>query len=199
MGAPLMRTFWSVLLLIILSAVQASAQYFPNKSVDSRGGEFKNHWYSTQLRALQEPSLFLSAKDPSAESYRFLWLRTFHHPIAIRLDARPDGTSVLTTKVASGAGGYQPGDLSENSSQVLSKEQTDAFRSCLNKLHFWQAPNPVNDQRGTDGSQWIIEGVKHGKYHVVDRWSPQSGLVRELGWMLAFDLAKINIPEKEIY
>lgn len=194
-----MRTFWSVVLFLILGVMPSSAQYFPNKSLDSREGEFKNHWYTTQLQALQEPSLFLLAKDPSAESYRFLWLRTFNHPIAVRLDARPDGTSVLTTKVASGAGGYQPGILSESASKVLSKEQTDAFRSRLSQLNFWRSPNPVNDQKGTDGSQWIIEGVKDGKYHVVDRWTPQRGLARELGSMLVFDLAKMSIPEKEIY
>ncbi len=30
-----------------------------------------------------------------------------------------------------------------------------------------------------DGSQWVLEGVRDGRYHVVDRWSPESGLYRE--------------------
>ena len=69
----------------------------------------------------------------------------------------------------------------------------------VSKSGFWKAPNPVNDQKGTDGSQWIIEGVRGGKYHVVDRWSPTSGAARELGNFLAFDLAKLSIPKNEIY
>ena len=57
----------------------------------------------------------------------------------------------------------------------------------------------MNDQEGTDGSQWVIEGVRAGRYHVVDRWTPSKGVVRELGLMLAFDLAKMDIPKNEIY
>jgi hypothetical protein len=69
----------------------------------------------------------------------------------------------------------------------------------LDKLNFWKMPNPVNDQRGTDGSQWIIEGVKGGLYHVLDRWSPEKGIVRELGLILALELAQMDIPKNEIY
>jgi hypothetical protein len=148
---------------------------------------------------LEEPSLYSLSKSTSAESYRFLWLRTFHHPIAIRLDPNPDGTSTVTVKVASGAAGFRPGVLSEQRSQLVSKEQTQAFLKRVTELHFWDAPNPLNDQRGTDGSQWIIEGVKAGRYHVVDRWTPSKGVVRELGMMLAFQLAKMDVPKNEIY
>jgi hypothetical protein len=198
MGRPI-RSFWIIPLALAFSLTNAQGQYFPRSSLDSRGSELKSQWYSSQLRALQEPSLLSLSKSPSAESYRFLWLRTFNHPIAIRLDPKPDGTSILTTKVASGSGGFHPGVLSENSSQVLSKERTQAFLTRVNELNFWEAPNPVNDQRGTDGSQWIIEGVKAGQYHVVDRWSPKDGVARQLGFLLAFDLAKINLPKGEIY
>jgi hypothetical protein len=111
----------------------------------------------------------------------------------------PDGTGVLITKVSNGAGGYRPGILLENKSQLLTKEQTQAFLVRLNKVGFWKAPYPLNDQKGTDGSQWIIEGAKEGKYHVIDRWTPQSGIARELGLMFAFDLAKIKIPTDEVY
>jgi len=173
-----------------LSFTGARGQDFPKSSLELKGS-FKSQWYSSQLRALEEPSLYSLSKSPSAESYRFLWLRTFHHPIAIRLDPNSDGTSTLLVKVASGAAGFRPGVLSEQRSQVVSKR--------VSELHFWDSPNPVNDQRGTDGSQWIIEGVKAGRYHVVDRWMPSKGVVRELGLVLAFDLAKMDIPKNEIY
>ena len=202
-----MKSCWILLLTVALfvaptlgqSVPSASTQYFPKSSLDSRGDNFKSEWYSSELRALEEPSLFELEKTPSVESYRFLWLRTFNHPVAIRLDLLPDGTSTLTTKTASGEAGFHPGVLDENRSRVLTKDETQAFLSKVGKLGFWQAPNPVNDQAGTDGSEWIIEGVKAGQYHVVDRWMPAKGVVYELGMMLAFDLAKMDIPKREIY
>jgi hypothetical protein len=194
-----MRSLWIIPLAIALSATHVQGQFFPKSSLDLRGDEFKAQWYSSQLRALQEPSLLSLTKTPTSESYRFLWLRTFNHPIAIRLDLKPDGTSILTAKVCNGAGGFRPGVLIENSSHILTREQTQVFVSRVDKVGFWRAPNPVNDQKGTDGSQWIIEGVKGGQYHVVDRWMPEDGMVRELGLMLVSDLAKMKIPKNEIY
>lgn len=39
-------------------------------------------WYSSQLCALNEPLIF---DQKSGTIYRFTWLRTFHHPVAIRI------------------------------------------------------------------------------------------------------------------
>lgn len=192
------KYIWTIPFVMALSFISAQGQDFPKSSLELKG-TFKSEWYSSELSALREPSLYLLSKNASAESYRFLWLRTFHHPIAIRLDVNPDGTNTLVVKVASGAAGFHPGVISEQRSETVSKEQTQAFLNRVSELRFWDVPNPVIDQRGTDGSQWIIEGVKSGKYHVVDRWTPSNGVVRELGFMLAFDLAKLNIPKNEIY
>ena len=186
-------------LMLAFTLCLAHGQYFPKRSLDAKGYQLKDQWYTAQLTALQEPSLLALVKNPTAESYRFLWLRSFHHPFAIRVDIKSDGTSVLTTKLASGAGGFRPGTLSQDTSRVLTKEETQKFLSRLNALKFWSLPNPVNDQKGTDGSQWIVEGVKGGHYHVVDRWTPTTGPVRELGNLFAFDLARLAIPQNEIY
>jgi hypothetical protein len=183
---------------VALSLTLARGQDFPKSSLE-RKGDFKSEWYSKELRALEEPSLYSLSTSPLVESYRFLWLRAFHHPVAIRLSLNPDGTSTAIVKVASGAAGFRPSVLSEQRLQPISKEQTQAFLKRVTELSFWDAPNPVNDQTGTDGSQWVIEGVKAGRYHVVDRWSPNKGVVYELGLMLAFDLAKIDVPKDEIY
>ncbi len=201
-----MRQRLVVLFTIAFAVLAAPAQvsrppikYFPDSSVDLRRDHFKRDWYSAQLNALQEPSLYEMVKISNSESYRFLWLRTFHHPVAVRVDVKPDGTGILTVKITTGAGGYRPGTISENRSQLLSKEQISTLLAMVGDVQFWKAPNPVNDQRGTDGSQWIIEGLKNGRYHVVDRWSPTSGVARQLGSLMAFDLAKLKIPKDEIY
>jgi hypothetical protein len=68
-------------------------KYFPqgvledNAQVDS----FLSGWYSKHLKALEEPFLFLESERSSAESYRFVWLRTFHHPVILRVGIRGDG------------------------------------------------------------------------------------------------------------
>jgi hypothetical protein len=194
-----MRTVWLAAVVITALSIQGHAQFFPKSSVDPRGDDFKAKWYSTQLRALREPSLFALATNKKAESYRFLGLRTFHHPIAVRVKLQPDGSWILVAKVASGAGGYSPGTLTTNTSRQLTAQEADRFRSKIESGGFWNAPNPVNDQTGTDGSQWIIEGAKAGRYHVLDRWMPKNGPARELGLFLASDLARLNIPKSEIY
>src|SRR5450432_2226317 len=51
-------------------------------------------------------------------------------------------------------------------SRPLTRQQTQAFLAELQKVHFWSLPSHVNDQTGTDGSQWIVEGAKDGNYHV---------------------------------
>ena len=82
--------------------------FHPGSLDDSpRGDQFLYEWYSKQPKALDEPSLWTLSKTQKEQSYRFLWLRTFHHPAAVRIDV--NGTSRLTTKIASGAGGYAPG------------------------------------------------------------------------------------------
>jgi hypothetical protein len=203
-----MRSLLRALLCVItcwlaVSAVPLVAQetYFPTNALgdDSWGDQFKAKWYSQELKVLEEPSLLDQTKNPSSESYRFLWLRSFNHPVAIRLDIRADGIGILTTKVANGTGGFRPGHLVENTSRPITREQTQAFLARLQKVSFWSLPSHVNDQTGTDGSQWIIEGVKEGKYHLADRWSPDKGPVRDLGVHLAVGLAHMKVPKDELY
>lgn len=189
----------AILLLNVVSAAQVI--YFPNKALASnaRSDRFIAGWYSRQLQALEEPSLLELAKVPTSQSYRFLWLRTFHHPVAIRLDVKADGTAVLTKKIANGAGGFGPGILTENTSRPLTAEQRQAFLAKIEQVRFWTLPAYIHDQSGTDGSEWIIEGTKGGKYHVVSRWSPEKGPVHELGLALAIELAGMTVPKDELY
>jgi len=190
--------------LVLLGPFGAVAQapYFPKGafSEDSNSDRFKAEWYSTHLKALNEPSLLQLASKLSSESYRFVWLRTFHHPVVVRLDIRADRVGELTAKVSNGAGGYKPGQIIQNVSRPLTREQTNMFLAQVGRANFWQLPSYENSRReGEDGSQWIIEGVKDGKYHVVDRWTPSEGPVRELGVTLALGLADLKIPKDDLY
>jgi hypothetical protein len=192
----------SAIPIVIVAMLTMSAQdsYFPNGALSDydRVDAGRARWYSCQLRALDEPSLLAEAKNPSTQSYRFLWLRTFHHPVAVRLDIMLDGTSKLTVKIASGAGGYEPGKLIKNTSRSVTREETDKFLEEVKEVGFWELPS-YEKTSGCDGAQWIIEGAKDGKYHVVDRWTPSTGPVHSLGIGLALTVAQLKIPNDELY
>ncbi len=152
-------------------------------------------WYSGQLRALNEPLIFDQKSDTI---YRFTWLRTFHHPVAIRVQKNKDKIQ-LTWKMSDGAGGYSPGKLIVDETTELSSSEWTDFKKLIDKTEYWNMPtNEPSDVMGTDGSQWIIEGVQNGKYNVVDRWTPRNSTYQELGLFL-INLTDLDIPKKDIY
>ena len=193
------------MLLLLTVWCLGQSSYFPSGILgeDAQDDKSKLESYSKFLTALREPSLWQSSKTQKVESYRFLWLRSFHHPISVRLDAQPDGTALLTTKITSGNGGH-PGHLIENRTQKLTKDQTHWFLDQIEELKFWTLPtNPPKDPseilHGFDGARWVLEGIKDGQYHVVDRWSPDKGEVHTLGIIMLIDLAKLKLLHQDVY
>jgi len=147
-----------------------------------------------------EPSLWKLSKSESIESYRFLWLRSFNHPVSARLTIANDGSGKLSIKVLSGSGGYKPGHLIRNQNIEVSKDSVDTFRQLLDKAEFWAAPTEKEDGTvGLDGAQWIMEGAMGGQYHVVDRWSPEEGPYRKAALFLAINLGGLNPRYNDVY
>jgi hypothetical protein len=134
-------------------------------------------WYAGQLRAMEEKSL-LERADPETETYRFLWLRTFHHPIFVRIE-RERKEIRLFTKELDGAGGYEPGKVLRSGDYYITAEDFRHFLDLLEKADYWNTPTDHDNIDGNDGAQWILEGVKNNRYHVVDRWTPRAGAYRE--------------------
>jgi len=89
-------------------------------------------------------------------------MRSFHNPIAVRLNVNADGTSLLTVKVTSGKGGYAPGELIRNTKTRLSKQQTDYFLGMVGDTGYWNMPSRQEKSNtvGCDGAQWILEAAK---------------------------------------
>jgi hypothetical protein len=144
---------------------------------------------------MHEPSLSCGPTT-AQETYRFLWLRSFHHPVAIRI-TRNENQYELTTVVLNGAGGYEPGEISRNSRRPLSKAEWDKAMTALSKFGFWRSKTVLDtDIVGTDGAQWIVEG-QSGRYHVVESWGGLGGL-QDIG-LTMLELSGLNIPKDEIY
>lgn len=134
---------------------------------------------NSNLAAMNEPSLWRSSRK--IETYRLLWLRSFDPPMAFRLVINTDGTSKLVTKKTDGQGDYEPGALALNKTTQIDKRETRILLEALTRIGFWDLPTDEDrSELGFDGSQWIIEGVKDGKYHRIERWN--GGEIRD--WAL---------------
>jgi len=98
-----------------------------------------------RIRAMHQPSFLAAAKYKSLVAFRFLWLRSFEDPIAIR----PDGTATLTGKKADGPGGGCTGAIRWNKSFDIPNPQVRQFMTHLQKAGFWliatRQSGPGND------------------------------------------------------
>jgi hypothetical protein len=187
--------------LIVTIALAKQNKYYP---ADAFGRDLKENqeWislYSKYLEGFSEPSLFEQSKSSSSQSYRFLWLRSFHKPVLVRLDVGSDAIGRVTIKIGRGPGVSATGGPVDERNRRLTKQQTDAFLDQINSLGFWELSPQEDPVSGPDGARWIIEGVKNGQYHVAHRWTPKDGAVRALGLDLAMDLGGIKIPASQIY
>jgi hypothetical protein len=141
---------------------------------------FAVRWYSKHLSAMGEPRLF--EQPDVGETYRFLWLRSFQRPVAVRV-SRDGERRTLFVKELHGAGGSAPGVVTLNLSRALSAAEWGEFVRLLEAACYWRMP-AHDGLWGADGSQWILEGSREGRYHVVHRWTPRPGDFREACYYL---------------
>lgn len=142
-------------------------------------GQYLAGYYGKYFEALDE-SAPLTLQATAIESYRFVWLRTFHPPIVVRIDMYGGTDARLLAKVLDGAGGYEPGVLIKKIDRPLSESEVIEMRNRFKNSKFNALPSLLK-QLGLDGSSWIIERVDSDSYHYVDHWSPEEGPVREIG------------------
>ena len=191
-------------LLILGVGALSAQQYFPPGIFDlaTPGQESKAIRYARYLQALHEPSLWELSRDPKAEAYRFLWLRSSNHPIAVRLVVRPSASGWMHVSMTSGKGGSQAGGIRRYGVSWLTKTKTQSLLALMGSADFWNLPPlaVTNDGSiGLEGSQWIVEGVKLGQYHVIDRHSPDvQDPVRTIG-LLALKLGRFRLHPGDIY
>ena len=147
--------------------------------------EFENRWFSQQLSAADEPSLYLASQRSAQDRtfiLRFTWLRSFHAPVFIRVEDMGDEKYRLIAKELSGAGGYDPGTTKRKVERELRPEEVERIRLLGRTL--LPSLKPKDCTMGCDGASWILEIVDKQGYRVLTRWSPESGPVREAGIFL---------------
>jgi hypothetical protein len=178
-----------------------SSRYFPSGAFDTSTDSSRGTWYACTLSALEEPPLFVLRDNGSLQVYRFLWLPSFHRPISVRLTINVDGSGSIVARSVDRHTGLlakipsDTGKLILDTTSDVNKAQVQDVLGQLQRLAFWTMPTeePPAPQAsattdhsytfksvGLDGSQWILEGVRGGEYHAVDRWSPKDNSYSQL-------------------
>jgi hypothetical protein len=127
---------------------------------------FTRRWYGKHLAAMCEPSLWRMPGRP-AFVLRFLWLRTFDNPIAVRV-VQTASTASLTVMRLGGAGGFDPGAIDARRERNLTQAEWEGLRRGLQA----DLDAPVPEVFGADGAQWILEIRTKDSYRTIERWSP---------------------------
>lgn len=155
---------------------------------------------SRVLRDMDEPSLWEDSRKQKGEIYRFIWLRSFSQPIAVRLTIDADGSGDLVAKALSRSQNDNAASLVMNQRSHLPPIEVRSFIEKLTKADFWNlSTDRLEDMYGMDGATWIMEGTSDGAYHIVKRWSPRDNPYRDACMYLALGLARLKIPDREIY
>jgi hypothetical protein len=157
----------------------------PRKCLPTLSGlEFD--WYSEQLAAAEEPSLYRASQRPrraDAQTIRFTWLRSFHSPVMVRIEgARAQGYQLIA-KELSGAGGYEPGKVARTVNRRLNADEARRLNEMLARTRLFALP-AKDCLMGCDGASWLFESVDGNGYHFLDRWTPEDGPVKDMGMFL---------------
>lgn len=135
-------------------------------------GAFVACWFTQQLDSLGERDLWSVRRGPDT-LIRFLWLRTFDRPVAVRVAGHGTQWEAIIS-VADGKGGYDPGHLVRKDTVPLGRSQVDSLLGLLSLARFWTTPT-LDPQPGNDGAQWVFELLAGTRYVVRQRWSPKEG------------------------
>jgi hypothetical protein len=144
--------------------------------------------------------------DLDAEIYRITFIPTFYNPIKIRVE-KHGNEYVLIAKRLSGQGGYDAGKLKTEKRRRLRPQEWDCLLDLLKEAGFWELPysekKPEPNKKGEeticlDGSEWVIEGVRNGQYHAVNRYCPEVKSFEAIGLYLA-EISGLRVKERELY
>jgi hypothetical protein len=195
----LMRNRLCILAALLLLPTAGFSQESPAKELS------KDERYQNTLTLFREPRIFPPV-TPEAEVYRIFVSPTFSHALSIRVE-RNGKDYVLVAKYLSGQVGYGWGTLKGEKRRRLSEKEWRKLIGLSEAASFWSLPSeekePEPNERGEvticlDNTGWYLEGVKDGKYHVVDRYCPDSQSFKAIGLYMV-KLSKLGVKESDLH
>jgi hypothetical protein len=163
--------------------------------------------YEDRLKEFGEPGFCSQAETSNDQvTYRFLWQRSFHNPVLVRIAIDPDNSATATYKELD-RDRESGGQLIENStidahqylvdtweSEFAATDHIEWLRTDAESA-FWEFPYWIDwDIITTDGAVWTMEGIRDGNCHVVTRVSPDRG-----NRFYQFALQIMNLTGKRLY
>jgi hypothetical protein len=139
--------------------------YFPPQSFAGLSGGMRVRWYSSKMYALREKPLWPAVNDQNI--YRLTYIGAFSGSRVITLKVQQDQSGMVHANTLR--------EIREESSPETTisilPSQVEEFFAQLEAAHFWDAATE-RPNNGRDGAEWLLEGVRDGKYKIVDRWCP---------------------------
>lgn len=150
--------------------------------------------FSEELAFFKEP--VLNQKN-NEKVFRFLWLRSFHVPILIRLE-NSNHACMLKVKVARYNDSVQQFISFKETTKKIGVRQWNTFKRLLSGIDFWSMVSQDYHEQAADGAIWLLEASDKGRYKVVERQGhvyPQ--YTNCLKYLLG--LTDLHLPENDIY
>lgn len=171
--------------------VRAAVRFRTETSAAAYFGEFRTRgdtvWlpmFATALQGMDEPPLRGAGLPQSGRVLRFLWQRSFHPDVAVRVTESAAGCSVVTTvrtqhlillpqDSIGGAFKAEPAPQS-----MLRRDSTAlAMSICAELFAHLEAigvstDRPHSSGGGVDGAHWLFERVDARGHGCLETWSP---------------------------
>lgn len=144
--------------------------------------DFEADWFSGELADFGEPSLYRRPTS-TPRSIRFTWLRSFHDPVVIRVDAATDGRQKMTAKQHPAGMGFSgaTGARARETTRFLTPTEGAALQAMVDETGLFRSP-ASGCWCCLDGARWIVEGNDPQQgYRYRSRQSPEHGPERQLG------------------
>lgn len=152
-------------------------------------------WLEGHLVNLQENCIYNYEIKQNSTIYRFTWLRSFHHPIAIRIE-KIENEIMLYWKVGKGAGGYEPKGLKKSGEKRLSLKEWTKFESLVKESNFDSLPNESYTLM-TDGATWTLERKNSESFKAHNTNLPSIEISKAC--LLLIDLSNIKVKDDDKY
>ncbi len=158
--------------------------------------DYKGRYYSEILSKLGYHSLEDKSSDSSIHQYRFIWERTFHDMIVITINVLENDYGELHFQKFCKLEPITEDDIVIDSHLKLFPPNIYNLLNVIDKYDFWNTPTKNPYPIGLDGSTWVIEGLRNGIYHYIERWWPlqHENVASGIGLkMLGLSRVKIDI------
>jgi len=151
-------------------------RYFPAGSLDPRPDLHRHRaeWYADALERLGEGPLHPARPDQTL-IVRLLCLPTWSPACAIRAERSGLTWRLLVRELDGEEAGFDLGKLVRRDDRVIIEPDAERVEELWAYLRFWSLGLPADGDDVLDGTDYVLEAVERGRYHVTVRDDPEWG------------------------